>query len=291
MNNIILIDDNDEFIKTFTNEAYAKKITVSAQNSLEGLKKLLPKFEHKYAAVVLDIKCLLKDSQAKEDASFIAAALKYLDSTIPQFPRFILTGDESEFDTLKRYYTEEKMFIKKPDHQEKLFDELLFSIKNAESLRIKRENFEVFDAFEKSLLPANKETTVLNIIKRYDERDDTHFKGIIADIREIHEDIYKSLNIRNKNVVPDKYMNGNGSPSFTGDFYKYLTGNPNYKNNHIPTTTVYQDSTISSQTKFIHSTCSEYIHSSSTTNFSISSYTVKSLINSLMEMIIWSKSF
>jgi hypothetical protein len=59
-------------------------------------------YAHKYAAVVLDIKCLLKDNQAKEDASFITAALKYLDSTIPRFPRFILTGDESEFDTLKR---------------------------------------------------------------------------------------------------------------------------------------------------------------------------------------------
>jgi hypothetical protein len=36
-------------------------------------------YAHKYAAVVLDIKCLLKDNQAKEDASFITAALKYLD--------------------------------------------------------------------------------------------------------------------------------------------------------------------------------------------------------------------
>src|SRR6186713_2601441 len=124
MNSIVLIDDNKEFIQDFTNEAFAKGITVASRNSLRGLMDLLPKLSHKYAAVVLDIKCLLEDNQAKENASFITAALKYLDSHIPGFPRFILTGDESEFDTLKRYYTGEKMFIKKPDDQERLLNEL-----------------------------------------------------------------------------------------------------------------------------------------------------------------------
>ena len=179
MNSIILVDDDNEFIRNFTNEAYAKKITVAAKTSLEGLKQLLPAYAHKYAAVVLDIKCLLRDDQAKEDASFITSALKYLDSTISGFPRFILTGDDSEFDTLQRYYTEEKMFIKKPDDQERLLNELLYCVQNAEPLRIKRENFDIFDAFERGLLPTNKEVTVLNIIRRYDEKDPANFKGVI----------------------------------------------------------------------------------------------------------------
>src|SRR5580693_9274493 len=98
MNNIILVDDDQKFIDCFVNEAAAKNISISPKNSLDGLKQLLPTFAHKYAAVVLDIKCLLKDNQAKEDASFIGAALKYLDSTISGFPRFILTGDDSEFE-------------------------------------------------------------------------------------------------------------------------------------------------------------------------------------------------
>lgn len=291
MNSIILIDDNNDFIKDFTNEAFAKGITVSAKNSLEGLKQLLPVLAHKYAAVVLDIKCLLKDDQAKEDASFITAALKYLDSTVPNFPRYILTGDESEFNTLKKYYTDEKMFIKKPTDQEKLLQELLFCVQNAESLRIKRAQPDIFDAFESALLPPEKEITVLNIIKKINENDVANFRGIIGDVREIHEQVYKSINHRNRNVVPNRYINGNGSPTFTGEFYRHLTGNPDPRNNHNPTTEVYQDSTISSQTKFVHSTCSEYLHSTSRTNYVISPYTLKSLIYSLLEIIKWSKQF
>lgn len=291
MNSIILIDDNNDFIRDFTNEAFAKGITVSSKNSLKGLMGLLPKLAHKYAAVVLDIKCLLEDNQAKENASFITAALKYLDSQIPGFPRFILTGDESEFDTLKRYYTDEKMFIKKPDDQEKLLDELLLCVQNAEPLRIRRENVEVFDAFERTLLPANKEAMVINIIKRYNEKNSANFRGVIGDVREVHEEVYKSINARNKAVVPDRFINANGSPSFSGDFYKYLLGNPDHRNSFLPTTPVYQDSTISSHTKLIHSACSEYLHGTSRTGYIISSYTIKSLINSLMELIIWAKQY
>lgn len=291
MNNIILIDDNPEFVQTFTNEAKARNINIVSAKSLAGLKKLLPSLQHKFAAVILDIKCLLEDHQAKEDAGFIGSALTYLNSTAPLFPRFILTGDESEFDSLKRFHPDEKMFVKNPQDIEKLLKAADYYVKNAEPLRIKRENTVVFDAFEKSLLPANKEITVINIIKRYSESDPTNFRGIIGDIREIHEELYKALNIRNKNVVPDRYINGNGSPTFTGDFYKYLLGNPDQRNSFLPTSTVYQDSTIASHTKFIHGACSEYLHGTSKTGYPISSYTIKSLINSLLEMIIWSKQY
>jgi CheY-like chemotaxis protein len=291
MNSIVLVDDNQEFIKSFTNEAFAKGITVAAANSLEGLQQLLPKYVHKYAAVVLDIKCLLKDDQVKEDAAFITAALKYLDTTCSGFPRFILTGDESEFDTLKRYYTEEKMYVKKPDDQEKLLNELLYCTQNAEPLRLRRENLAIFDAFDKSLLPPNKENTLFSILKQYNETDITKFKGIIGDVRELHEEIYKSLNIRNKNVVPDIHVNGNGSPIFSMAFYKHLEGNLDRNNNYNPTTQPYQDSTVQSATKFVHATCSEYLHGTSKTNYTISPYSLKALINALFELIIWSKQF
>lgn len=291
MNSIILIDDNNDFIQDFTNEAFAKGVHVAAKNSLEGLKKLLPAYEHKYAAIVLDIKCLLKDDQAKEDSSFIGSALTYLNSTVPLFPRFILTGDESEFDSLKKYHADEKMFIKKPDDQEKLLKELLYCVQNAEPLRIKRENIEIFDAFEKTLLSANKETTVLNIIKHYNEKDPANFRGIIGDIREVHEEIYKSINNRNKTIIPDQFINGNGSPIFNTAFYKHLEGNLDRNNNYNPTTQPYQDSTVQSATKFVHATCSEYLHGTSKTNYTISYYSVRALINALFELIIWSKQF
>lgn len=291
MNNIILVDDDANFIATFTNEATARNLSVSPKNSLDGLKKLLPALAHKYAAVVLDIKCLINDDQPKENASFIGAALTYLDSAIPGFPRLILTGDDSEFESLRRYYPHEKMYLKKPDDQVRLLDQLEYYAQHAEPLRIKRENPVVFDIFDRGLLPTDKELTVVNIFKRYWEVDPANFRGIVGDIREIHEEIYKSLNKRNKAVVPDAHINGNGSPRFSNNFYNHLEGNLNRNNNYTPTTTPYQDSTLLSQTKFIHSACSEFLHGTSRVNYQINHYTVKGLINCLMELIIWSKQY
>ena len=291
MNSVILVDDDPKFVESFTNEAASKGITVSPKSSLDGLKQLLPAYSHKYAAVVLDIKCLLRDDQPKEDPEFIGAALTYLDSNIPGFPRFILTGDETEFDGLKRYYSRERMFLKKPEDQAQLFTQLIFCIQNAEPLKIKRENSSVFDVFDNGLLPSSKELTLINIFKGYNEINPGNFRGIIGDIREIHEEIYKSLNRRNTAVVPNIYINSNGSPKFITNFYSHLEGNLDRNNNYNPTTQVYQDSTLLSQTKFIHQGCSEFLHGTSKANYHISHYTVKSLINSLMELIIWFKQY
>jgi hypothetical protein len=291
MNNIILVDDDASFRSTFINEAGAKKINVSPQSSLEGLKKILPALAHKYAAVVLDIKCLLTENQAKEEANFIGAALHYIDTEILGFPRFILTGDETEFESLKKYYPKEKMFLKNPSDQASLFKELEECIKNAEPIRLRRENPAVFEVFTKALLDVGKEPMLLNILKRYNEINSTHFKGILGDIREIHEEIYRAINKRNKSVVPNKFINGNNSPIFGTAFYKHLEGNLDPTNSYKPTTTPYQDSTISSMTKFIHSACSENLHGTSKTKYLISPYSVKALINSLLELIVWSTKY
>lgn len=291
MNTIILIDDNQEFAQNFTNAAYANGISVVSKISLDGLKELLPKLEHKFAAVVLDIKCLLKDDQAKEDANFIGAALTYLNTFVPGFPRYILTGDESEFDSLKRYHNDEKMYIKKPDDQEKLLIELKDCVKNADTLRLKREHSDIFETFDRGLLSPDQEPILLNLLKNYFEADKLKFRGLIGDIRAIHEGIYKSIHIRNQSVVPSAFVGSNNSPSFSGAFYKHLQGNTDPNNNFQPTTPIYQDSTIHGITKFIHNACSEYLHTSSKTGYSISQYTLRSLINGLLELIIWSKQY
>ncbi|KQS41828.1 hypothetical protein [Pedobacter sp. Leaf194] len=291
MNNIILIDDDKDFTTSFVNEAAALTIGVSPQSSLEGLKRILPAFAHKYAAVVLDIKCLLTDSQTKESADFIGAALHYIDTNVPGFPRFILTGDETEFEGLKKYYPKEKMFLKKPDDQKELFIELQSCIKDAEPLRLKRENPAVFEAFDQNKLDVAKETILVSVLINYNESNPAKFKGILADVRELHEEVYRAINKRNKAVVRDSDIKANNSPSFTGSFHKHLEGNPNPADFYKPTTPPYQDSTIAGATKLIHHACSEYVHGTSKTGYQITPYAIKALVNSLLEVIIWSKQY
>lgn len=292
MNSIILVDDNSAFVQLFTNQAKARDIHVVLAKSLSGLKGLIPVLENKSAAILLDVKGLLEDDQTEDKPGFIGSALSYLDSTIPHFPRFILSHDENELNALSTFHPDERIFVK---HRQKdldnLFVALLFCIENAEPLRIKRENAEVFDAFERSLLPAHTEASLINIIKSYHEKDPANFRGVIGEIREFHEEVYKALNQRNKEVVPDRFINRNGSPTFSGDFLKYLSGSLLRENNYQPSTTVFQDNTISLHSKSIHNACSEYLHGTSKTGYVISSYTVKSLINSLLEIVIWSKQY
>jgi len=290
-NYIILIDDDPQFTRLFVNEAAAKKIKVSAKGSLEGLKEVLPSLAHKFAAVVLDIKCILHEGQAKEDSTFIGAALTYLDSTLPGFPRYILTGDETEFEGVKKYHAAEKMFLKTPDDKEKLFKELDECIANAEPLRLRRENPLVFEVFDQQKMTSSKVTVMLSLLSSLNEQDPLKFKGILGDVRELHEEVYKCLNKRNKAIVPDRFINNNGGPAFSTTFYKHMEGNPDPRNNFSPTSPVYQDSTILAITKFIHNSCSEFLHNSSKTNYKISPYTVKALINGIMELIIWSKKY
>jgi len=290
MNNIILIDDDPTFCTSFVNMAKTRGINVATGHNFNDLQRLLPSQAHKFAAVVLDIKGIIDENQAIEDSSFIPVALQYLDISIPGFKRFLFTGDKSEYDKFKSLFKKETVFIKKPTDQEALLDQLEICIQNFDQFKFRRENIAVFEAFENNKLPAAKEIKMLNILKNYSESNPVNFTGLIGDIREMHEEVYKSLNSRNTNIVPNRFVNSNGSPSFTADFYKHLIGNP-VRPAFVPTSRVYQDSTVQSQTKFIHSTCSEFLHGSSSTGYSISSYTLRSLINSLMEIIIWSKQY
>jgi hypothetical protein len=78
---------------------------------------------------------------------------------------------------------------------------------------------------------------------------------------------------------------------FIDHFVGCIEGNLDRNNNYAPTTQPFQDSTLISHTKFIHQACSEYLHGTSRVQYQISHYTVKALISSLMELIIWSKQF
>lgn len=289
MNNIILIDDKQSYIDSFVVEARAKNIKVSPANSLDGLKKIIPKFSHNFACVVLDIKCLLTDDQPKEDASFIGDAMQYLDMNSPGFPRFILTGDQSEFDKLKGFYPKEKMYLKTPEDQARLFIDLTECIAQSEILKIKTGNNSVFEIFRQGKMDNAAELLLIKVIKTgLIEKNFVNFRSILAEVRSLQENIYKSINSRNNNVVPDNMFRANGMIKFN-DLMKHLSGN--VVPPAMPTRTVYQNPTIYQLSNSLYWSCGEYIHDDPNRTYFISDYTIKSLINNLLELIIWSKQY
>lgn len=289
MNNVLLIDDREDFSTQFIEHARSKAIQVAPKKSFEGLKEVLPKFQHKFAAVVLDIKCLLKDDQAIEDANFITVALSYLDTNIPLFPRFILTGDDAEFESIGRYFKQEKVFKKTPEDLEKLFIELKFCVDNSEPLRIKREYSDIFSLFNSRKLAPNAEQQLLTILKDGLTEDDFgNFKGVFANVRSIQEGMYKSIHQRNPAVVPANMLKANGMIEFN-NLMRHLNGNPNHR--HQATTTIYQNNTINYLAQSLYWSCGEYIHDDPSRTYFVSNYTIKVLIHNLLELLLWSKQF
>nr|WP_290222935.1 hypothetical protein [Trichocoleus desertorum] len=289
MNNIILIEDQEKFANQFVREARSKDINITHRKSLDGLKELLPVYEYKYAAVILDIKCLLHDEQEIEKADFIGAAMTYLDQTVPRFPRFILTGDDTEFEGLSKYYSSEKLFLKTPQDLDKLFADIQFCIENSEELRIKREYLSIFEIFENGWMDNQSEQQILEIIKTgLTKRKRTQFKGILADIRSMQERIYKTINTKNKLVVPDGMFKPNGMIKFN-NLMKHLSGNPDQS--YKTTSHAYQNQTIAQIANTIYWSCGEYIHEDPNRIYFISDNTIKSLTYGLLELMLWSKHY
>ena len=288
MNNVLLVDDRDDFALQFVQDANPYAINISHKRSFDGLKEVLPKFQNNFAAVVLDIKCLLKDNQVKEEASFITVALKYLDETIPRFPRFILTGDDLEFEKFEGYFRHEKVFLKTPDGLLNLMNHLKECVDNSEVLKIKRANIGVFEIFANGIMNHSAEVQLIKILKEgFTNKDYENFKGMLSEIRALQEGMYKSIARRNPTVVPASMFKPNGMIKFS-QLMKHLDGNPQ---NGGATTTIYQNNTISNLANSIYWSCGEYIHDDPNRIYFISDYTIKSLINGLMELLLWSKHY
>jgi hypothetical protein len=181
------------------------------------------------------------------------------------------------------------VFLKTPQDLEKLYLELADCIANSETLRIKRENLDVFQVFESGKMNGPAEQLLLQILKDGPaEKEFGKFKGILANVRSMQEAIYKSIHARNTAVVPANLFRPNGMIKFN-ELMVHLNGYPD--RSYRPTRNVYQNPTVSQLANSLYWSCGEYIHEDPNRTYFISDYTVKSLINNLMELILWSKQY
>ena len=120
---ILLIDDKEDFKEDFKTKSQANGYALAYGKSLDDLKAKLPRIHKKIVAVILDIKCLIKNDQEIEKPDFIGAALNYLNQDYPDLPRLILTGDEQALEGIKMFYNTdtEDIYKKTPSDIDELF--------------------------------------------------------------------------------------------------------------------------------------------------------------------------
>lgn len=287
MNNILIVDDQKEFVDAFLTKMNAKGINVADARSFEGLQKQMPTIHHKIAVVILDIKCLINDNQEVENEDFIGTAITYLDQNYPKFPRIILTGDDESFVGFQRFYKNEQVFLK--GQEDELFARIKWYCDNSENLRIKREYHEIFEIFEKNLMDSTQEIQMLNVLKNLNEKDSSKFKGILSDIRSMQEAIYKKINQKNKTIIPDNMLKTNGMIKWNS-LMTHLIGNPS-GNSRIPVNGSYKNQTIFNFADCLYWSCGQYIHTIPAESYMISQYALKSLIYNLLELLIWAKPY
>jgi hypothetical protein len=221
MNSILLIDDRIDFIEAFTADCAAKGFALYSKRSLEGLKELMPAIHHKISCVVLDIKCLHTEDQEIEDPSFLQSALTYLDQNFPKFPRLILTGDDKEYDQIKKYFVDEDIYLKTPVDKDRLFTKIRFYVDNSDELRIRRLNPEPFEAFKEGIIQDTKASILINLIRI--EESGQFQKNDFTSIRDLFEDIL--LWAYSKGLLHAQCIKNDGRPNLDWSL-RYLSGLP-----------------------------------------------------------------
>jgi len=220
-NSILLIDDRRDFIEAFTVDCTARGYALYFKRSLAGLKELMPAVQHKIACVILDIKCLHTEDQEIEDPSFITSAITYLDQNFAKFPRMILTGDDKEYDQIKKYFKDEDIFLKTTEDKDRLFKKIKNYVDNSDEFRIRRQNPEAFDAFRVGLLAETKGATLYQLFKIAE--DGVFQQNDFNTLRELFEDVLLWTNSRG--LLPNSCIKPDGRPNLEWS-YRYLSGLP-----------------------------------------------------------------
>lgn len=219
MNSILLIDDRKDFIEAFTADCTAKGYALYSKRSLAGLKDLMPAVHHKISCVILDIKCLHTEDQEIEDPSFLPSAITYLDQNFSKFPRLILTGDDNEYDQIKKYFVDEDIYLKTPTDKDRLFAKIKFYVDNSDELRIRRLNPEPFEAFRAGIIQDTKASTLVNLLRI--EESGQFQKSDFNTIRDLFEDIL--LWAHSKGLLHAHCIKNDGRPNLDWSL-RYLAG-------------------------------------------------------------------
>lgn len=284
MHKVLLIDDDNEFKESFKIELQAHNLQIIHKTSLEGLQETLPRVHNTISTIILDIKCLITESQEIESENFILTALKYLDTNFPNFPRIILTGDDEAFNHFKRFSAGEHIFQKTPDGLKGAINKINFFCANLETAKAISEHDHILKIIHNHGYDQNIESDLIQVLVTINEKKFAQFGGILRNIRAIQETIYKTINKHNKSVVPDNLIRPNGMIEFN-KLMEHLNGHPK---NFKPTATEFQNSAIYNLADSLYWVCGKYIHSDPKESYHISNYTIKSLTYNLLELLIWS---
>lgn len=290
--NILWVDDqhNDDEMIQFKIFAENEGIILVGFASFEEAFNVLQSRLHFFDAILLDGMFFEKKDQLSgtEDEIGLGMAIAKINELKPQkiFPWFVLSGKD-QFTKSKSsiLIANKKRCFDKTNPQDiiDLFHEIKEEANQHPDTQIRHDYHEIFEMFSLNFLPLEVEEQLLELIKLPLPSSRAEIKGMLSNIRSIHESCL--LKLEEINVIPDSQVSFN-------NIVKHLSGNKIPASNYQPTTKEYQNDAIENLNKWLHFTCGKYIHNLRDENYNgymISKYAVESLRFGILEILLWFK--
>jgi hypothetical protein len=282
---ILWLDDQHEKMKPFKLQAKQLGIELICFKSVDGLDELEKNYKI-FDGILLDAKFFERESDQSgaESIKALAKAKERIIQLPKKFNPFVLTGqlklyNDDTFNLLfPNYYRKGN-----DDDVTQLFADLIREAENLEDTQIKHSHGDVFEVFTLGYLPREIGTQVLDLVKYPLPTTRVELKGMLVNIRSIHESCFVKL--EEIDVISD-------SEAPLSDIVRHLSGNKTKENNYEPTTQEYQNDAIENLHKWVYYTSGKYIHNLKNENYNgymISPYAVESLRSGILELLLWFK--
>ncbi|MRX62600.1 hypothetical protein [Maribacter luteus] len=289
---VIWFDDEHLERKRIRESAHLKGITlVGYSNAEEGIAELEQNIEA-YDAALLDgifYETPSEKGKPTQDAAMgkVAKALLRLEVR-KKLPWYILSGQDSFTKEENKYaaaFKDGKVFDKLGDEKEyeNLWTQMIQEADKLPETQARQNNQEIFEIFELGYLNDDVENQVLHLIIDSLPSNTSELKGVLTNIRSVHESCL--MRLQTIRVIP----NANDS---LNNILKHLSGNVSKDNGWKPTSMVYQTKEIKNLHEWIYYTCGSYIHyleNQDNDVYMISNYALESLRFGLFEILLWFK--
>ena len=284
--NILWFDDEYGNLGGFKMQALQNGIILYPYKSrTAGILEIQKNYSH-YDGVLLDAKFFETedDVAGSEDLTAFSIAKEKLFQLPKKFEIFVLTGQVQLFED-RTFNTFVPKYYRKgiAEDIQRLFVDLKEAADKQPDTQIRHDYHEIFEMFSLGFLPPEIEEQLLELIKLPLPSSRAEIKGMLSNIRSIHESCL--LKLEEINVIPDSQASFNNT-------VKHLSGNKTSANGYMPTTTEYQNDAIENLNKWLYFTCGKYIHNLRDENYNgymISKYAVESLRNGMLEILLWFK--
>jgi hypothetical protein len=286
---LIICDDHKAYCDSLRQLFLAENWILEYSRTLEDLIKKLAEEGDDYFAIILDIKGLIDNKQAKEHESFIGTALTFLDKNYPGMPRVILSGEKDDFKSVQRFHQNENVFQKVPDDQDELQTLLKEYAENSEIYKVRANEPVLYEIFDNGYLKNGSKSKLDNVLKHKLAVEKMPSGQLFNQCREVMEDIFKALNQKSSAYIADELFTGEKMNQL--GCIQYLSGRKvrlkNFQNREISGRKIIPDF-INAAFSCIYTNSGEGLHAG---DLKPSNFTEMTTIYACLDCLRWFKSF